>query len=118
MIQVKEPQAKNIVNVTIQDKVTKEEIDAIALRIRQTLTQYDKVRMYLEIPDFEGYSLKGFFEDLKQTGKHLNDFEKVAVVTDEGWIGKLGNISDLVISADVKYFNFREIETARKWIAE
>ncbi len=118
MIKVKEPQTNNILHVTIQDKVTEDEINTIAQKIKQTLTQYNKVRMYLEIPDFEGYSLKGFFEDLKQTGKYLSDFEKVAVVTNESWLGKLGSISDLVIDADIKYFKLEEAETARQWVAE
>lgn len=117
MIQIKEPQVKNIVNVTVQDKLTRAAIDAIVLKIDQTLARYDKVRLYMEIPDFEGYTLQGFFEDVKETGKHLSDFEKVAVVTDEGWIARLGSLSDLVVGAEVKPFGFKEVEAARAWIA-
>lgn len=118
MLQFSEPQIQNIISVTISGKVTKEDIERIVQQVKETRKRYDKVRIYLEIPHFEGYTLQGFFDDLKRSMEYINDFEKAAVVTNQEWIGKVGKLMEIFTKADIKSFSLDEKELARQWLVQ
>ena len=55
--------------------------------IHKAIDKFDRIRLLAQVgPDFEGYSLDAIWDDTKLGLRHWNGFDRVAVVTDIGWI--------------------------------
>lgn len=109
----------NVVGLTIDGKITDEELDAVVSRFEKKFESYEKVRLYAEMKNFGGMEIKAFFKDLKFGLTNFSRFEREAVVTDAEWAQQFATISDpLVPTVDVKAFSYAEKEEAKAWITE
>ena len=75
--------ADNVIGMRIDGRIVAEDMDRIAAMVEEKLTRFDKLRVYVEVPSFEGISIEGFFKDLQLGLRHWHRFEKEAVVSDE-----------------------------------
>ena len=107
----------NIVGFTIEGKISEGEIEAIGEMMEEKLKTHDKIRMYAEIINLEGYdSARAFFEDMKYTLKLWNEIEKAAIVADPKWIDNLTNLADMLTPGDMKHFPPAEKNLAMQWL--
>ena len=66
----------------------------------------------------ESYSLDAIWEDTKPGLRHWNGFERVAVVTDAGWI-KIGvKVMAFMMPCPVQLFAMGELDVAKRWLSE
>lgn len=101
----------------IPGEITDSDLNVMNKDIEEKLKAYEKVRLYLELTDFEGYeSLKTFWHDLKKTLGHFNDFERIAIVTDKDWLEWAVKLTDMVNKADIRAFEFEDRAYAQQWI--
>lgn len=114
-----EMDADNVVGFRIDEKITGESFDEVATRMEKKMETHPKVRLYVEVESFEGFSFEALMKDLKFGLSNWGRFEKEAVVTEKKWMEKLADISDKIVnSIEVKAFPFEEKEQAKKWIQE
>lgn len=116
MIQILEQTAGNIIATKATGKLMEADYDKLLLLLTEKLKQYEKIRWYLEMEDFDGWKLKAFWEDVKFDAKHANDFDKVAMVGEKKWEKWMTDLMKLFSSAEVKYFDASQKEEAVKWI--
>lgn len=113
-----EDSVDNVVQFTIDGKVDTGSLEAVAQAISEKVAQYGKVRLYAEVHDMEGYnSFSAFLTDAQATLRHYSDFEKVAIVTNEQWLGNLSDIANLINPAEIKQFALQERKIAKHWVA-
>ena len=75
-----------------------------------------KVRWYFKMENFAGRDLPGLWEDLKMDTAHAKDYEKIAMVGDKKWQEWITQFMKPFTNAEIKFFDLKDEETAKKWI--
>lgn len=100
----------------IHEQITAKEIKSMHKKIHRILKTNDKIRGYFEISDFDGWTLEGFWENLKKDGVQATDYEKIAMVGNKKWESWLSLLIEPVTTAEVNYFSLENKEKAKEWI--
>lgn len=69
-------------------------------------------------PKFESFSAGAAWDDLKLGTKYLNLFERVAVVTDVGWIRHSTAFVGSFLPCPIRVFPNAELPSASQWLTE
>jgi stage II sporulation SpoAA-like protein len=104
----------NVVGIVAMGRVSAEDCDKILKPLMETsLKRHDKVRLYYEIGcRFPGAA----WEDLRIGLEHIPQWERVAVVTDVGWVRHTVNALRFLIASDVRVFTSFQAPEGRAWI--
>jgi len=116
MLSYQEIPGTNIAELVVDGKVTRQDFEDIAGRMEKLIEEHGRVRLLEEIRSFGGFELSVLWDDMKFAFGHLKDFERVAVVTDKGWIKNWSKFGNIFIKADVRVFEPSQIEDARAWL--
>ena len=107
-----------IIGLEIDGRIERADLDRVVKLIEQRLATEDKLRIYAEVNNWSGMSLSAFIEDLKFSLKHLNDFEKEAIVSDQKWLEVLAALGNTIFSGvEVKHFTSSDKDRALEWVA-
>jgi len=106
----------NLVEITVEGHVSKEEFDRVAAALEEAIDEHGSVRVLNVIKSFEGMDVAAFWEDIRFGFRHLNDISCVAVVTDTAWIKWWSELVEPFISAEVKVFDANDLAAARAWL--
>jgi hypothetical protein len=115
MIEIVEGLPDNVVGIVTRGRVTNEECAAV-LRpaMERSLKKHRKVRLYYEVASrFPGAG----WENLNLTLKDLPQWERIAVVSDTGWVRHTVNALRFLLASDVRVFTVMEAPAGRDWIA-
>jgi hypothetical protein len=116
MVQLLNSDKANLISAKLSDKVSKEDVEKIHKHIHGILKTNQKVDFYFEMEDFDGYTLKGFWEDIKTDAAHISDYGKMAFVGEKNWQEWAAKATDFFTSSEVKYFELKDKEQAKIWI--
>lgn len=106
-----------IFEIAVTGKITQDDMDAVLPRLEAFLERHGKVRMVEIIPDFGGFEWSTLWDGIKFDVAHIRDIERVAVVTDVGWIGGWTRALCRVMPLQVRVFDMADLEAARAWVA-
>jgi hypothetical protein len=115
MIELIKELPDNVVGILARGRVTNEECDEV-LRpaMENSLKRHGKVRLYYEIGSrFPGAG----WGDLDVAIDHLPQWERIAVVTDTGWVRQTINALRFLLASEVRVFTSEESDEGRAWIA-
>ncbi len=115
MIEIIKELPDNVVGIVARGRVTNEECNNV-LRpaMEASLRRHGKIRLYYEVGSrFPGAG----WGDLDLAIDHLPQWERVAVVTDTGWVRQTVNALRFLIASEVRVFTTLEAEEGRAWIA-
>ncbi len=87
MIQFKDLEKSNVLATVINKSLGAEEVNLLHMRLHEVLRSNEKARWYFEMNDFDGWSAKGLWEDLKMDTSHAKDYEKIAMVGEKKMAG-------------------------------
>ncbi len=120
MIEVMIDLPDHVLGLRATDEVTAEDYKSVLVpALEEKLQRLTKVRLlYVMAEGFGGYTGGAAWEDAKLGMKHLNAFERVAVVTDVDWVEKLIKGFGFLIPGEVRVFEDDELDQARRWISE
>src|SRR5713101_575659 len=115
MIEIIKELPDNVVGIVARGRVTREECnDVLRPAMEASLKRYGKIRLYYEIGSrFPGAG----WDDLDIGIGSLQRLERVAVVTDTGWVRHTVNALRFLIASEVRVFTTREAPEGRAWIA-
>jgi hypothetical protein len=87
--------------------------------LRQWTAEHGKVRLLyhlgLRLKEYEGDAVS---ENAKFVARHPGAFERVAVVSDETWLGPAIKALSLLLPGQAKAFPVHELAAAKTWLAE
>lgn len=87
--------------------------------VEEMLTRRKNLRFLYHLGDeFAGFDAKAMWDDAKVGLQHLAAWERVAVVTDVGWIRTAMHAFGFVMPGHVRVFGNRELAEARRWLSE
>tara|TARA_E500000318_G_scaffold110533_1_gene126260 strand:+ start:5702 stop:6058 length:357 start_codon:yes stop_codon:yes gene_type:complete len=118
MIQLLNSEKDNLISAKISGKISKNEVEKIHSLIHEILKKNSKVDFYFEMEDFDGYTLKGFWEDIKVDSAHISDYGKMAFVGEKKWQEWAAKATDFFTSSEVKFFDLKDKELAKTWISK
>ena len=113
MIQIVEGLPDNVVGIVATGRVTAEDCDKVLKPVRETSLKHDKVRLYYEI----GSRIPGAkWDDLRLGIDRLPQWERVAVVTDVGWVRHTVKALRFLIGSDIRVYTTSQAGDGLAWI--
>ncbi len=109
---------ENLIATTLEGKISKSDVEKIHSRIHEILKKNQKIDFYFEMHDFQGYEFEGLWEDLKVDISHLSDYGKMAFVGDKKWQEWTAKATNFFTSSEVKFFELKDKEEAKKWVRQ
>jgi hypothetical protein len=115
MIQIIDGLPDNVVGIIAKGRVTNIDCDQILKpAMESTLKRHDKVRLYYQIGcRFPGAA----WENLRLGIELIPQWERVAIVTDVGWVRHTVNALRFLIPGEVRVFTSNEAYEGCAWIS-
>ena len=113
MIRVIEGLPDNVIGIITKGRVTAEDCDKILRPVMQTSLKHDKVRLYYEIAS---RLPAANWDDLRLGVDRMPQWERVAVVTDVGWIRHTVKALRFLIGSEIRVFTTSEAGDGLAWI--
>ena len=110
----------NVLGFAAKGTVTAKDYESVIIpEVEAMFSRQDKVRFLYHLgEDFSGIDAAAAWDDTKLGLKHLTGWERVALVSDVGWIRSAVRIFGLVIPGPVRVFHNGELAEAKRWIQE
>lgn len=106
-----------VVGLRIDSTFTSEMLEQAIAQVEAALQKHSKIRLYVEMPRFDGITLQAFYDDMKYGLANRERFEREAVVTDQRWLEIIASVADTLFSStQVRVFRTDQKEPARDWI--
>jgi hypothetical protein len=115
MFKILEITKNNLTAFKVEGKINKADYDKLNVLFEKNEREYDTQKLYIEIDEIEGITVKALWEDFKTYFTHIKNFEKVAIIGDSEMVKTLSRLSKPFISGDVEFFNIREASKAKEW---
>jgi hypothetical protein len=114
MLELIEGLPKNVVGIAASGKVTIQDChDVLMPAIQKARKWHDKIRLYYELNSrFPGSA----WDDLDLGLEHASCCERVAIVTDIGWLRLTVKAVRFLIPAKIRVFSTDQAEEGRAWI--
>lgn len=108
-----------VIGFQVSGEVTAEDYRNVLIpAVEKAVAGGAKVRLlYQVMPSFEKYDLDAMWEDTKVGVGHWRAWEKVAVVTDLGWIRSTLKAFGLIMPGEVRAFDSSRLAEAKAWLA-
>jgi hypothetical protein len=105
---------KNVVGISVRGRLTLQDCrDVLMPAMRKSLKYHDKIRLYYELGSrFPGAA----WDDLDLGLEDFSRCERVAIVTDIGWVRHTVKAVRFLIPSEIRVFSTIEAEEGRAWI--
>ncbi len=115
MMELIEGLPDNVVGILAKGRVTSRDCDTVLKpAMERTLQRHDKLRLYFELNSrFPGAA----WENLNLGVEPQPEWERIAIVTDVGWVRLMVNALLLVIPGEVRVFGTTQAPEGRDWVA-
>lgn len=105
-----------LVAVSVDGKLTKKDYEKFNQMVRLK-DHTEDLRLYIEINNWEGITLKAIFEDIRTSLEGYNGISKMAVAGDVRWLKNWTKAGDLISpGVEVKSFNIAQKAEAMSWL--
>lgn len=108
----------NVIGFSAHGQITAGDYeDHVVPAVEEALMSREKVRLLYHLgEDFDGFDAGAFWEDTKVGLSHLAAWERIALVTDVGWLRGATKAMGFMMPGHVRVFTNAELEIARNWI--
>lgn len=109
---------ENVLAVRAKGRVTAKDYEQVLIpAIAAALKHHERIRVYYELGDeFEGIDAGAMFEDMKVGLAKLPHWEKIALVTDVGWIRQAASVFTFLVHGQARVFPASDVQAAKAWI--
>ncbi len=115
-IRVDEVSAGTVINLVFNDTIKKQDFEYFVPQLETFMASRDKIRLLIELRDFNGITPGALWEDTKFGFHHFDDIERLAIVGDSRWEEVMAEFIKPFTKAVVKYFDQTQLDSANKWI--
>lgn len=115
MIEIANIENSPVVEVTLEDKLTKDDMKQFDDFFEEKVSDLEKVNLMIVTNDWKGMTVQGFLENIKMA-RHVKSINKVAMVSDSKFLEVDSRLEDLLTGAKVEYFEKTDKDAAKKWL--
>ncbi|PTL38024.1 hypothetical protein C6Y45_13490 [Alkalicoccus saliphilus] len=109
----------NVIAFQIDNKIEEQEYKEMLREVEQLMEQYDKIRIFMKVPDLEGTELSTIADRFKFVKENnMDQIEKYALVGEQKTTQAVTKAVDVLSSINTRQYPFDEEEAAKKWIFE
>jgi hypothetical protein len=114
MIELIEGLPGNVVGIVVSGRISQQDCrEVLAPAMQRSLRRHDKIRLYYELScRFPGAA----WEDLDLGIEHAAQCERVAIVTDVGWVGLTVRALRFLIPGEIRVFPTIQAPESLAWI--
>lgn len=106
----------SVIGMRVTGKATAETITNLVERLEQINGGGKKVRLYLDLTDYDGSDLGVVKEKLAHMATLCSGIERCAYVVDTGWIATMIGLVDAVTPMHLRAFDSDHDAEARAWV--
>ena len=117
MIKYRNNPDNNIVEISIEGKITEADFDRVSSQMKADIKKHGKLRILEEFHSFEGIDPIALWKDANFGLAYIGNLTHVAVVAEQTWMQTIAEAVGAVLPAQVKAFEGSQIEEAREWLA-
>jgi hypothetical protein len=117
-VQIKRENSGKLVTVQVSGKLTKADYENCVPEFEQLIRAHGKLRLLIEINDFQGWEPVALWDEIKLDIKHFSDIERIAVVGEKKWEHGLETFYKPFSKATIRYFDRANAAEAWKWLRE
>jgi hypothetical protein len=77
-----------------------------------------KVNVLAQFQDFHGWDAHALWDDIKFSTTHCTKIKRIAMVGDKTWEKWMAKVCKPFTMAKLRYFDSKQLEEAKKWLAE
>lgn len=109
----------NVVGFRATGKVTKEEFDTILIPAVDKVADATGKINYLFVldTDVSNMSAGAWYDDMKVGLKHLMQWRKIAIASDQSGVNSFTDIAKHVMPGEVRAYTISQINEAAQWLA-
>ena len=108
----------NVMEVDLHGKLSREDYGRFAPETERMIQEYGKVRILVNVGDFEGWDAGAMWEDIKWNAQHFKDIERLAIVGKPTAHQLMTGLLKSFTTTEVRYYTLEQIEDARDWLDE
>ena len=110
----------NVLGFDAKGDVTGADYESVLIpAVEEMFSRQKSLRfMYCLGDEFTGFDAKAIWDDAKVGLQHLTAWERVAVVTDVGWISTAVKAFGFIMPGQVRVFSNSELSEAQRWLSE
>ncbi len=109
----------NTIAIRASGKLTHEDYQAFLPELEKQIKELGKVSVLFELDNFSGWDLKAAKDDFEFGMKHMNDFERIAIVGDKAWEHWMVlMMKPFMPYGEVRYFERENLQEAWDWLRE
>lgn len=110
----------NVLGFEAKGEITGADYETVLIpAVEEMLARQKSIRFLYHIGgEFSGFDAKAMWDDAKVGLQHLTAWERVAVVTDVGWLRTAMKAFGFVMPGHVRVFGNSELTEARQWLSE
>ena len=116
MIEVKQQEHGNVVNVMVTGRLTTDDYEHFVPEVERLIRKHGKVRVLFDMHDFHGSTPGAMWEDIKFDARHFRDIERLALVGERKWEAGMASFCKPFTSATIRYFDREQADEARQWL--
>jgi len=111
---------ENVAGFTASGTVTAEDYDSVIVpAVEKLFARHTKARFLYHLGEaFTGFEPLALWDDAKLSVSHITGWERVAIVTDVGWLRGAIRVFRVVNPAHVRAFHNSELAEAKRWVCE
>jgi hypothetical protein len=102
--------------IKLTGKLTKEDYGRFLPEVERLIKDHGKLRMLVQMHDFNGWTAGALWEDIKFDLKHFRDIERLALVGERAWEHGMAVFCKPFTTATIQYFDRTKADQAQSWI--
>ena len=106
----------NVLGFKIGEDTTGEDVRNMSRIMSETIAQYRKIRLLIEIEGFRHMEPEFLMKKLRFARDHAREIERMAVLSNRVWIKSWVKIGGLLTRTEVEHFDRSEMEAAWQWV--
>ena len=116
MLQIIPSRDMMTVAVLFSGKATQSDADKLERYVAENYGNNQRFNILAIIRDVDGTNLMGMVSGLKFDAKRLNQFNKIAAVSNLQWLQSMANLGNMLPTLEVKAFSEQDLEKAWAWV--
>lgn len=110
--------ANGYLQVTATGTLNEDDYRKFIPEAENLMKEHGSLDLLVILEDFEGWTPRAFWEDLRFDVKHYHDVARLALVGDSQWHQGMTQLFRPFTAAEVRYYDLSELEDAKAWVAE
>jgi len=110
----------NVLALAAHGKVSHQDYSRVVIpAVEEKLKMHPKIRAFFHLgEDFIGYTAEALWDDAKVGIQHYNAFERIAVITNVGWVKQAMRLFVVFVPCPIRFFSNEDILAAAAWVNE